>query len=464
MSIGNGLLMQQTGKEGKTESFYLQTESNVKDSYWVNVIYSSSPPGVIGGAVLSKVMELNENGLDKLIFDGVELHRVNPSQLFWVSDGDMVYVIGPLPVEEFDESILEYLLSTYPHSNVDAEVEALKKELEAESNAPVFVDELALIENANLLYTSDDFENPENFLNLIFNSRGSQIACYSNSPSNSSDFILNILNQKKYPNAQAVAAELVEQCKSKKVVSVPPVPLPYDITDCRIDFGKKLSAEGIPFYEHDLLQECLIRAYSLEKFIDKGGEKEDFYVLISEREPIVVDQIAYRNKPKEICEEDAEGNQTECYPYNDSIESPVEFVNGEYIPGNLTERVDQRIVDTTGVKEVEIIPEENSLRITVNGESATTNDAVKIMDGQMFVDNKGVEVYPDEAVTSVEQTDTIQKVSVKSSTDNPYYSIEASRPGNLLFLIPIEIPVNITIDAVTAEKRENSPWWAFLAG
>lgn len=325
-----------------------------------------------------------------------------------------------------------------------------------------FGDLLSQQEKENLLYTSELFENPEDYLNLIFNSRSNRdIPCFSNSPANSPSFIYNRLVATNYPDAEKVALKLSEQCRTKKVVEIPPVALPYDVSDCRIEFGKKLSAAGISFYEKDLLQECLIRVFSKQNFIQNGGASDLFNQLVEEREATVLGLIKARNTPKKICEEDSEGNQVNCYMYNDNIESPPEFVDGEYIPGKLTNSVEQRIVDTTGIKDVEITPVERSIRVTVNGESAIANEPIEIRDGQLYIQNKGIEVYPDEAVSAIGNI-PVKKITVQSSATNPVYMIEGSRSANLLFFVPVEFSVDVTVDAVTGEKRENIPWWAFL--
>ncbi len=333
---------------------------------------------------------------------------------------------------------------------------------------PKYYDKGSLLtepEQETLLFTSDFFENPPEYLDMIFNSKNNRdIPCYSNSPVASANFIENILKGSNYPNASVVAAQLLEQCKTQKIVEIPPIALQYDISECRIEFGKILSAENVPFYENDLLQECLIQAYSQEKYLSAGGKSEGYLEKLEARKPLVVELIKKRNQPKQVCEEDEDNNPVNCYTYNDDIESPPEFVDGKYVPGNLSETVEQRVVDTTGVKEVQIFPRDGAIGIAVNDNAATTSESIEVKDGQIYVGSVGVEVYPDEISPLFGEQAILQKVELKSVDSRPVYLIEGARKGRLLFVIPIDIPVHASVNAVTGEKTENVPWWAFLVG
>ena len=98
---------------------------------------------------------------------------------------------------------------------------------------------------------------------------------------------------------------------------------------------------------------------------------------------------------------------------------------------------------------------------------------VKVELPEVVVENNGlavgrakVSVLPDEVLEKIRhavRVDQAEDVRLTVEGNKPVYDIKAKMRGRLLFFIPVELPVEVKVDAETGrELRVNMPFWAFL--
>jgi hypothetical protein len=54
-------------------------------------------------------------------------------------------------------------------------------------------------------------------------------------------------------------------------------------------------------------------------------------------------------------------------------------------------------------------------------------------------------------------------MEIQTQNGNIVYVIQGTRKGNLLFIIPVEVPISATINTETSNvDKIDQPWWAGL--
>ncbi len=79
---------------------------------------------------------------------------------------------------------------------------------------------------------------------------------------------------------------------------------------------------------------------------------------------------------------------------------------------------------------------------------------------------KQVNVLPEDAIKVSETPDkkSIKKIELREELQKPVYSVRGTKQSRLLFIVPVSIEVETTIDAETSDVISvNKPWWSFLA-
>jgi hypothetical protein len=275
--------------------------------------------------------------------------------------------------------------------------------------------------------------------------------------------IESILTSRNYPNFSSVVDIFENECRSRKIFTIPAVELPYDISSCFIDLSEQLIELNIPHSERNIVQECLIRAHSLQLFTSGGGTVDEFNSLLSERNPLVLGLLRERNKSRQICMEDEDNNPINCQIVGGDIQTEYTFLDAVYSTENVTAPIQQTVVDTTGVKAVEIVPVEEAVAVSVNGDTVVIDEPFEISDGQLVIDGVGVEIYPDEISDNLPNGAIVGKMSIQSVNQEIVYTISSTRNGKLLFVLPVDIPIVYHINAVTGNSQVENPWWGILA-
>ena len=129
-------------------------------------------------------------------------------------------------------------------------------------------------------------------------------------------------------------------------------------------------------------------------------------------------------------------------------------------------------------KEIEVQNRENNITIVQGNVSIKAQKPIRIRKiggiSRMLVRNPtGVEVAinvtPKEAVEKIKEKATEEKMElnmsdIKIDTDGntPIYKTVAKKPAKFLGLIPITVPIDVTVNAQTEEVTVKPPFWAFL--
>ncbi len=115
-------------------------------------------------------------------------------------------------------------------------------------------------------------------------------------------------------------------------------------------------------------------------------------------------------------------------------------------------------------KVVKVVKERNTVKIKAGEAEVEVSAPVAVAKGTLEVNNKPVRVTPDEVLERVrKKVEALEKVQLEVKDDKPVYKVKAKKKGRLLFILPVEVPIEVEIDAEEGkELREVRPWWAFL--
>jgi uncharacterized membrane protein YkoI len=122
-----------------------------------------------------------------------------------------------------------------------------------------------------------------------------------------------------------------------------------------------------------------------------------------------------------------------------------------------------------GVKNklIELLVSNNNLSLKEGETMAETKLPLIVENEKLIVNDKEVKITPKQLIEKlVVKNPTDLKVELTSENDKPIYQIKSVEKRNLLFLIPVKVEREVTVDATTeqAEKiKEVKPWWSFLA-
>ena len=82
------------------------------------------------------------------------------------------------------------------------------------------------------------------------------------------------------------------------------------------------------------------------------------------------------------------------------------------------------------------------------------------------VNNRPLRVLPDDVIEKLQNTlrnVETESVELTEEDNKPVYRVKARVKGRLLFILPVEVPVEAVIDAESgAELKVSRPWWSFL--
>ncbi len=120
-------------------------------------------------------------------------------------------------------------------------------------------------------------------------------------------------------------------------------------------------------------------------------------------------------------------------------------------------------------KPVVVKKEENTVAIEVNGPvrvMAKVKAPVEVEENAILVNGKPVKVLPDEVIQKIQErlrAQEVEDVELEEEDNKPVYRVRVRTEGRLLFLIPVEVPAEVYVDAETgSEVKVQKPWWAFL--
>ena len=365
--------------------------------------------------------------------------------LMWISGNRMVSItyIGSCPQTIID-TFLELLpLEPYPFPEPEPKFSGHEK--------------------VNLLYTSDDFENPPDYLTMIMKSRAGSAPCVlagQDSKPASTDVerkeaIRQILFQKKQSVSESEIETMVQECRETGNFTLRGEPIPYDIRACVRDMVIYLAEQETFFTEVDVKQECLIEVYSKENFVRNDGSLNEFEAKLSARRPLVKDLIGQRYADREDCIEDAETNEiVKCTPRT----TPT------FDPNSLPIDVSIVIQDGLETKTLLIKSDGTEEILNVNGIEVQTDGMIVIENNKILVNNQSIEILPDELPKKLPPNSIIEKAQIISKGETPFYKVQAFIPSKVLFMIPVQMEVLAEIDASSGQTMIQKPWWAFLAG
>jgi len=118
-------------------------------------------------------------------------------------------------------------------------------------------------------------------------------------------------------------------------------------------------------------------------------------------------------------------------------------------------------------KSIELLVSNNNLSLKEGETMAETKLPLIVENEKLIVNDKEVKITPKQLIEKlVVKNPTDLKVELTSENDKPIYQVKSVEKRNLLFLIPVKVEREVTVDATTeqAEKiKEVKPWWSFLA-
>ncbi len=356
----------------------------------------------------------------------------NGTTLFWNSDKVFVTVFyrGDEPT-----ALIEEFLSILPPKPYQAIVPKLPSEIQ------------------NELYTSENFENPPDYINLIINSRAQSIIC-----KNGAEEAIQLLRTSQYPITDFILPSVRESCANDGFYLAPAVSLPYDIVTCQSSWEEKLAAEGISVVYDDVAQECLIEASSKEKFIANGGSVVAFEELLDDRAPAVIELLRQRRAPRQRCTESLDNKEINCETVNQDIEPTTTIIqDGEVFTETRSQNQAFREENQRTLKYEEKL-------VVIEGREIIQRIEITVRDGKILVNNETIGVFPEPLDKEITEQTRVKGIRVSPERDVSTYIIDASRPAKLLFVVPIDFPISINVNGKTGEYSISKPFWSFLVG
>ncbi len=146
----------------------------------------------------------------------------------------------------------------------------------------------------------------------------------------------------------------------------------------------------------------------------------------------------------------------------------IDYETGEELVGEELPEVEVE-VEYEG-KPIVVKKEENRIVMEVNKPEVKVEVEVEapllVDENSIEVNGRKIRVTPDEIIERIRQrfrNAIMERAKLKVEKNKPVYEVKSRFRGRLLFLIPVEVPVDIEIDAESGKELEyRRPWWAFL--
>ena len=91
---------------------------------------------------------------------------------------------------------------------------------------------------------------------------------------------------------------------------------------------------------------------------------------------------------------------------------------------------------------------------------------IEVEENAIVVKGKPIKVLPDEVIQRIRErlrAEKVEEIELEEEENKVVYKVKVRARGRLLFLIPVEVPEEVYVDAETgAEIKIQRPWWAFL--
>ncbi|MEK6970161.1 MAG: hypothetical protein AABW68_00510 [archaeon] len=320
-------------------------------------------------------------------------------------------------------------------------------------------DKLSDPEKINLLYTSDLFENPPGYIDILANSVDLSIVC-NQSPSQLSgaDIVEKVLTSTNYPLTPQLLADAEESCQETGHFVRKALPISSVIAACQEEVAGQFEAAGIKFNDEDALQECLIESYSLENYLQSGGSEAGYAILVKERIPVVIELLKEKYAKKVVCDENlVTGESVNCQTTNEEVESTTTIQeNGEEF--TITSTENQKILE-----ENEINPIFVQTLVVIDGREIILREPIKVVQNKIVVNDEPLIIIPSEVSEIINRSPDVRKVEVSKSDAASTYSLEVNKKSKLLFFIPVEFSLIINGNSKDNSYRVEQPWWAVLA-
>ncbi|MEM2908971.1 MAG: hypothetical protein QXT45_02680 [Candidatus Bilamarchaeaceae archaeon] len=151
-----------------------------------------------------------------------------------------------------------------------------------------------------------------------------------------------------------------------------------------------------------------------------------------------------------------QGQVVRIIAQNHSIE-----VDSESIPLNATLKVRLRVQERDRVLAFNSSDDED-VEIEENGTRVRTRETIRIQNREFLAGDANVTVLPADIPEKL-RLKKMDHVRLTVENGNPYYDINGTKVGKLLWLFDVELPIQARIHAQSgAVERQQGPWWAFL--
>ncbi len=137
-------------------------------------------------------------------------------------------------------------------------------------------------------------------------------------------------------------------------------------------------------------------------------------------------------------------------------------VDNETIPLNATLRVRLRVQEQEHVLAFNGTEEEEEIEVEEEGTRVRTRETLHIRNQEFLAGDANVTVLPAEIQDRV-RLKKMDHVRLYVQNGNPYYEVNGTKAGKLLWLFDVDVPVQAQVHAQTGNlEKEQGPWWAFL--
>ncbi len=140
------------------------------------------------------------------------------------------------------------------------------------------------------------------------------------------------------------------------------------------------------------------------------------------------------------------------------------YAGNESIPLNATLRVRLRVQEQEHVLAFNGTEEEEEIEIEENGTKVRTRETVRITSNKMLIgDNQSEVVILPYGLQQKLRLRNVTQAMLHVEDGKPYYEVNGTRKGKLLWLFDVELPIQAQVHAETGVvEKEQGPWWSFL--
>ncbi len=137
-------------------------------------------------------------------------------------------------------------------------------------------------------------------------------------------------------------------------------------------------------------------------------------------------------------------------------------VENETIPLNATLRVRLRVEDEEHVLAFNGTEEEEEIEVEEKGTRVRTKETLQIRNREMLVGGVKVTVLPSE-IQERTRLKKMDHVRLYVQNGNPYYDVNGTKVGKLLWLFDVDVPIQAQVHAQTGKvEKQQGPWWTFI--